>query len=105
MPRTDDHPNGTSDGAEVREFLVRSKGDGLAILPILLDPPSDLDGGNGFYGFWAEILDDMLLGVIENEIVGCEGLDDGRSLRVGMHVYLLLVLLSVFTQTRANVTT
>ncbi len=43
VPGTDDHPDGTSDGTEVRKFLVRSKGDGLAILPILLDPPSDLD--------------------------------------------------------------
>ncbi len=97
--------NTTTDGAEVRKFLVRSKGDGLAVLPILLDSPSDLDGSNGFYGFWAEILDDMLLGVIENEIVGREGLDDVRSQRVGMHVYLLLVLLSIFTQSKANVTT
>jgi hypothetical protein len=105
VPGTDDHPDGTSDGTEVREFLVRSKGDGLAVLPILLDPPSDLDGGNGLDGFWAEILDDMLLGVVENEIVGCESLDDGSSRRVGMHVYLLLILLSVFTQRRANITT
>ncbi len=105
MPGTDDHPDGTSNRTEVRKCLVRSKDDGLAVLPILLDPPSDLDGGNGLDGFWAEILDDMLLGVVENEIVGRESLDDGRSRRVGMHVYLLLVLLSVVTQTRADITT
>lgn len=47
----------------------------------------------------------MLLGVVEDEIAGRESLDDGRSQRVDMHIYLFLVLLSVFTQMRANVVT
>ncbi len=34
----------------------------MAVLPILLYPPSDLNGGNRFDGFCAQILDDALCG-------------------------------------------
>ncbi len=50
-------------------------------------------------------LNDLLLIIIENQIVGCECLADGCSQRVGMHIYLPLVLLSIFTQTWADIMT
>lgn len=50
-PSSDDHPPGTLDGTEVREFIVHGKGYQLTILPVLLDPPDNHDGGNGFNSF------------------------------------------------------
>jgi hypothetical protein len=55
-------------------------------------PPVQIDE------FCGEILDDVLLGVKEDEIVGRKCLDYGSPRGVCVHVYLLLVLLSVLTQ-------
>ncbi len=75
----------------------------MAILPILLYPPSDHYGGDRFDGFCAQIFNDVLFGIIEYKVVGCECLDDIGSQRVGVHIYYLLVLLSIFAQTWTNV--
>jgi hypothetical protein len=72
-------------------------------MPVLLDLPSNLDNSDGLNGIESQDLNNMLLGVIENKIIGHESFDDGHSQRVGMHIYLVLVLLSAFTQTRADI--
>ena len=50
------------------------------------------------------VLNDVLLGIKEDEIVGHICLNYGSPRRVCVHIYLLLVLLSVLAQTWTDIT-
>ena len=54
--------------------LIGCEGNGLAILPILLYPPSNPDGERTRWNQGGQVLKDALLGIIENEVVAVNAL-------------------------------
>jgi hypothetical protein len=56
-------------------------------------------------GVFIQIIDDVLLLIVEDEIVGDESLDDRFTRWIGIMIDLILSGLGVFAQARSNVAT
>jgi hypothetical protein len=52
------------------------KGNRLAVLVVLLYMPSNLDKTGSLEGVIVQVLDNLLLLIVEDEVVGDESLDD-----------------------------
>ena len=56
-------------------------------------------------GVFVQILDDVLLLIVEDEVVGDESLDDRFTRRIGMMIDFILSNLGVFAQARSDIAT
>ncbi len=56
-------------------------------------------------GVFVQILDDVLLLIVEDEVVGNECLDDRFTIWIGMMINFILSGLGVFAQARSDVAT
>ncbi len=81
------------------------EGNQLAVLAVFLYKPSNLDKTGSLEGVFIQILDDALLLIIEDEVVGNESLDDCFTRWIGMMIDFILSGLGVFAQSRSNVAT
>jgi hypothetical protein len=81
------------------------KGNQLAVLAVLLYMPSSLDKMGSLEGVFIQILDNALLLIIEDEVVGDESLDDRFTRWISMMIDFILSGLGVFAQARSNVAT
>ncbi len=72
---------------------------------VLLYTPSNLDKTGLLEGFFVQILDDLLLLIVEDEVVGNESLDDRFTRWISMMIDIILSGLGIFAQTRSNVAT
>ena len=77
----------------------------MAILAVLLYTPSNLDKTGLLEGVFVQILDDLLLLIVEDEVVGDESLDDRFIRWTGMMIIFILSGLGVFAQARSDVAT
>ncbi len=77
----------------------------MAVLGVLLYTPSNLDKTGLLEGVFIQILDDALLLIIEDEVVGNESLDDRFTRWISMMVDLILSGLGIFAQSRTDVAT
>jgi hypothetical protein len=67
--------------------------------------PSNLDKTGSLERVFIQILDNALLPIIEDEVVGNESLDDHFTRWIGMMINFILSGLGVFTQARSDVVT
>ncbi len=72
---------------------------------IFLYTPSNLDKTGSLEGVFIQILDDMLLFIVEDEVVGNESLDDHFTRWIGMMINFILRGLGIFAQARSDVAT
>ncbi len=78
----------------------------MAILAVLWYTPSNLDNKTGsLEGVFVQILDDALLLIIEDEVVGDESLDDRFTRWISMMLNFILSGLGIFAQARSDVAT
>ncbi len=75
----------------------------MTILAVLLYPQGNLDKTGLLKGIFAQFLNDTLLIIVKDEIVGNESFDDGSTGRISIIVNLILSGLCIFTQARPNV--
>ena len=76
----------------------------MAILAVLLYTPRNLDKTGSLEGVIVQVLDDALLLIVHDEVVGNESLDDRFTRWLSMIDYILSGL-GVFAQARSNVAT
>jgi hypothetical protein len=67
--------------------------------------PSNLDKTGSLEGVIVQVLDDALLLIIDDEVVGNESLDDRFTRWISMMINFILSGLGVFAQARSNVAT
>jgi hypothetical protein len=67
--------------------------------------PSNLDKTGLLEGVFVQILDNALLLIVENEVVGNESLDDHFTRWIGMMIDFILSGLGIFAQARSYVAT
>jgi hypothetical protein len=67
--------------------------------------PSNLDITGSLEGVFVQILDDTLLLIVEDEVVGDESLDDRFTRWIGMIIDFILSGMGIFAQARSNVAT
>ncbi len=72
---------------------------------VLLYTPSNLDETGSLEGVFVQILDNALLLIVEDEVVGNESLDDCFTRWIGMMINFILICLGVFAQARSDVAT
>jgi hypothetical protein len=77
----------------------------LAILVVLLYTPSNLDKTSSLERVFIQILDNALLLIVEDEVVGNESLDDRFTRWIGMMIDFVLSGLGIFAQARSDVAT
>ncbi len=77
----------------------------MAILAVLLYTPSNLDETGSLEGVFVQILDNALLLIIEDEVVGNESLDDRFTRWMSMMINFILSGLGLVTQARSDVAT
>ncbi len=77
----------------------------MAILAVLLYTPRNLDKTGSLEGVIVQVLDDALLLIVHDEVVGNESLDDRFTRWVSMMNDFILSGLGVFTQARSDVAT
>jgi hypothetical protein len=77
----------------------------LAVLAVLLYAPSNLDKTGLLEGVIVQVLEDALLLIVENEVVGDESLDDRFTRWICMMIDFILSGLGLFAQARSNVAT
>ena len=77
----------------------------MAILAVLLYAPSNLDKTGLLEGVIVQVLEDALLLIVEDEIVGDESLDDRFTKWLGMMIDFILSGLGIFAQVRSDVVT
>ncbi len=77
----------------------------MAGLAVLLYTPSNLDKTGSLEGVLVQILDDALLLIIEDEVVGDESLHDHFIRWIGMMINFILSGMGIFAQARSNVAT
>jgi hypothetical protein len=67
--------------------------------------PSNLNKTGSLEGVFAQFLDDALLLIVEDEVVGDESLDDRFTRWIGMMINFILSGLGIFAQARFDVAT
>ncbi len=67
--------------------------------------PSNLDKTGSLEGVFLQIIDDALLLIVEDEVIGNESLDDCFTRWIGMMINFILSDLGVFAQARSDVAT
>jgi hypothetical protein len=72
----------------------------LAVLAVLLYTPSNLDKMGLLEGVFVQILDDVLLLIIEDKVVGNESLNDHFTRWISMMIDFIVSGLGVFAQAR-----
>jgi hypothetical protein len=72
----------------------------LAILAVFLYTPSNLDKTGLLEGVLVQILEDALLLIVEDEVVGGGSLDDRLTRWIGMMIDFILSGLGIFAQAR-----
>ncbi len=77
----------------------------MAILVVLLYTPSNLDKTSSLERVFIQILDNALLLIVEDEVVGNESLDDRFTRWIGMMIDFVLSGLGIFAQARSDVAT
>ncbi len=77
----------------------------MAILAVLLYTPSNLDKTGLLEGVIVQVLDNALLLIVEDEVVGDESLDDRLTRWISMMIDFILSGLGVFAQARSDVAT
>ncbi len=77
----------------------------MAILAVLLYTPSNLDKTGLLEGVFIQILNNALLLIIEDEVVGNESLNDRFTRWISMMIDFILSGLGVFAQARSDVAT
>ncbi len=77
----------------------------MAVLAFFLYTRSNLDKTGSLEGVFIQILDDALLLIVEDEVVGDESLDDRFTRWIGMMINFILSGLGVFAQARSDVAT
>jgi hypothetical protein len=77
----------------------------LAILTVLLYTPSDLDKTSSLEGIFIQILDNTLFLIVEDEVVGNEGLDNRFTRWISVMIDFVLSGLGIFAQARSDVAT
>jgi hypothetical protein len=92
-------------GANFGSINLCHKGNRLAILAFFLYTPSNLDKTGLLEGVFVQILDNALLLIVEDEVVGNESLDDRFNRWIGMMINFILSGLGIFAQARSDVAT
>jgi hypothetical protein len=92
-------------GANFGSINLCRKGNRLAVLAVFLYTPSNLDKTGSLEGVIVQVLDDVLLLIVEDEVIGNESLDDRVTRWISMMVDFILSGLGVFAQARSNVAT
>jgi hypothetical protein len=82
--------------ANFKSINLCHKGNQIAILAVLLYAPSNLDKTSLLLGVFGQILDNALLFIIEDEVIGSESLDDRFTRWIGMMINFILSGLGVF---------
>ncbi len=77
----------------------------MAILTVLLYTPSDLDKTSSLEGIFIQILDNTLFLIVEDEVVGNEGLDNRFTRWISVMIDFVLSGLGIFAQARSDVAT
>jgi hypothetical protein len=77
----------------------------LAVLAVLLYTPSNLDKTGLLERVIVQVLDDALLLIVEDEVIGNESLDDRFTRWISMMIDFILSGLGVFAQARPDVAT
>ncbi len=77
----------------------------MAVLAVLLYTPSNLDKMGLLEGVIVQVLDNALLLIVEDEVVGDESLDDHFTRHISMMIDFILSGLGVFSQARSDVAT
>ncbi len=77
----------------------------MAVLAVLLYTPSNLDNTGSLERVIVQVLDDALLLIVEDEVVGDESLDDRFTRWISVMIDFILSGLGVFAQARFNVAT
>jgi hypothetical protein len=90
-------------GANIGLINLCHEGNQLAILVVLLYMPSNLDKMGLLEGVIVQVLDDALLLIVEDEVVGDESLDDCFTRWISMMIDFILSGLGVFAQARSEV--
>ncbi len=67
--------------------------------------PSNLDKKRSLEGVFVQILDNALLFIIEDEVVGDESLDDRFTRWISLMIDFILSGLGIFAQARSDVAT
>ena len=77
----------------------------MAILAVLLYTPSNLDKTGLLEGVIAQVLDDTLLLIVEDEVIGNESFDNHFTRWIRVMIDFILSGLGIFAQVRSNVAT
>ncbi len=77
----------------------------MAVLAVLLYTQSNLDNTGSLGEVFVQILDDTLLFIVEDEVVGDESLDDRFNRWISMMIDFILSGLGVFAQARSDIAT
>ena len=77
----------------------------MAVLVFFLYTPSNLDKASLLEGVFVQILDEALLFIVEDEVVGNESLNDRFTRWISMMIDFILSGLGVFAQARSDVAT
>ncbi len=104
MLRAQDDMQCAMDRAYLGVINIRGQSDSLAVLMVLLYSPCDLNKVNLVKRVHCQCFDDSSTLVVEDVIVANKGLDHLVARRISVIIDLVLGGLSVFTQTRTNVT-
>ncbi len=74
----------------------------MAVLEVLSYTPSDLDETGSLEGIFVQFLDDTLLLIVEDEVVGNESFDNRYSRWISVMIDFILSGLGIFAQARSN---
>ncbi len=77
----------------------------MAVLAVFLYTASNLDETGSLEGVFAQILDNALLLIAEDEVVGVESLDECFTRWIHMMINFILSGLGIFAQARSDVAT
>ncbi len=77
----------------------------MAVPGVLLYTPSDLDKTGSLEGIFVQFLDDTLLLIIDDEVVGNESFDNCFTRWISVMIDFILSGLGIFAQARSNVAT
>ncbi len=77
----------------------------MAVLAVLLNPPSNLDKTGSLEGIFIQFFDDMLPLIIEDEVLDNESFDNCLTRPISVMIDLILSGLGIFAQARPNVVT
>ncbi len=74
----------------------------MAVLAVLLYTPSNLDKTGSLEGVIVQVLDNTLLLIVEDEVIGDESLDDHFTRWISTMINFILSGLGVFAQAQAR---